>query len=284
MGLSIAVQTLGAGVAAQIPVSEVSYILLTSSAQVDDSGRYRLTLDSVVTTDGTSYSFEKSLQDSFGVETDSVYKESDLGKSDSFSLTDSLIRTLVFVREFADAQGLSDASAFSIAKQVTDLVTLPDALQSSVDKNLADAQLVIDLARRSVSKTLVDAIASADAQSITLIANRADLFALADTAIHEVTKGLSDQFTSAEQLVFSVSKLLSDGFAMNDGADVADGIVFIATKSVANVAFAEDSAALLVTQARADSVSFSDSGLIVQQDYCDLTYFAEDYVGSVTTF
>ena len=33
-----------------------------------------------------------------------------------------------------------------------------------------------------------------------------------------------------------------------------------------------------------DTASTTDAGLLIMQDYCDITYFLEDYVGTSRTF
>lgn len=35
---------------------------------------------------------------------------------------------------------------------------------------------------------------------------------------------------------------------------------------------------------RTDTVSLSDSGDLIKTDYCDMSYFDADYVGSIDTF
>jgi hypothetical protein len=55
-------------------------------------------------------------------------------------------------------------------------------------------------------------------------------------------------------------------------------------KGLAESPTATDSAAIAAGKALIDSTSASDAGILISQDYCDITYFAEDYVGTSRTF
>lgn len=138
---------------------------------------------------------------------------------------------------------------------------------------------IAELAAKSVAKFLVDSVNTGD----TTFLNPQKLFnetqPIADAAVRDISKILSDSTFSADVLAFNITKSLSDGFAMNDSADATDGLTFSFSIGVANVIFVSDSAVRSLQKPIADSVSMSDSGFLLQQDYCDLTYFAEDYVG-----
>lgn len=71
---------------------------------------------------------------------------------------------------------------------------------------------------------------------------------------------------------------------MNDSADLADGLYFQAVKNFSNVAFATDNDVLSLALSKAETVNTADSGVLLSQGYCDLTYFAEDYVGATRAF
>jgi len=45
-----------------------------------------------------------------------------------------------------------------------------------------------------------------------------------------------------------------------------------------------DAKALTVGKSLSDTTTSSDSGTVLSQGYCDITYFLEDYVGYSTTF
>jgi hypothetical protein len=55
-------------------------------------------------------------------------------------------------------------------------------------------------------------------------------------------------------------------------------------KGLAEAPTATDSAVIEAGKALIDSTSASDAGTLISQGYCDITYFAEDYVGTSRTF
>jgi hypothetical protein len=55
-------------------------------------------------------------------------------------------------------------------------------------------------------------------------------------------------------------------------------------KFTADIVSVTDSIVVSLGKIISDSLSVADSGTLVSQGYCDLTYFAEDYVGTYITF
>lgn len=193
-------------VSRSIPVSEISYIYLQVLASLDSTGRFAYITDSAVVSDGKAFSFSKSLADS-ALTTDYVFESFEKSLSEVVTLLDSLTRTLILIRNFAETQGVDDVFAKVFEKFVYEYVTPEDVI------------------------------------------------------------------------VKSFSKQFQDGFAMNDSSEATDGITFAFAHAVQNIVTASDASVRGFTKTRTDSVSTSDSGILVQQDYVDLTYFAEDYVG-----
>ena len=103
--------------------------------------------------------------------------------------------------------------------------------------------------------------------------NAEDFFALS------FSRSISEYVYSNDATQFSLAKTLTDGFAMNDSSEATDGITFSFAHGVENVVTSSDSSFRSFAKTKTDSVSIGDSGVLVQQDYIDLTYFAEDYVG-----
>jgi hypothetical protein len=71
---------------------------------------------------------------------------------------------------------------------------------------------------------------------------------------------------------------------MNDTADLVDGVTYQTVKYITNVVFTSDTSTRAWDANKADSVSLASSGSLTSQSYCDLSYFAEDYVGESRTF
>ena len=121
---------------------------------------------------------------------------------------------------------------------------------------------------------------------ITLVFIRvySDAIAMADYNRRDVEKGLSDTPQMLDSAVAYLSKTFTDAVGLNDMADLGDGITFFFSHTVANVAFMSDNLHRQTQLGKTDTSSVADSGVLLMQDYCDLTYFAEDYVGSSRYF
>jgi uncharacterized protein YuzB (UPF0349 family) len=65
---------------------------------------------------------------------------------------------------------------------------------------------------------------------------------------------------------------------------LADGITYQTVKYVNNLAFVSDAKVLSNSLAKTDTVSLVSYGILSSQNYCDMSYFAEDYVGLSRTF
>jgi hypothetical protein len=111
-----------------------------------------------------------------------------------------------------------------------------------------------------------------------------DSFNQSDSNTKAFVKARADAFTFTELLSRSLTRTIQDGFAMNDSADLADGITYQTVKYVNNLAFVTDAKVLSSSLGKTDTVSLVSAGILTSQSYCDLSYFAEDYVGNSRTF
>jgi hypothetical protein len=280
---SVASAKLRASVAVVDPVTSIAYVGLGASVELDASGLFRFIPDSVVATDQLVYSLEKPAQDSFSLN-DAATRLVDKALEDQVSFEDSLLVTLIFLRDFANQYDLSDELVLDIAKAAVDSVTASDALALSLDKPFADVQTLVDAASIATAKALADSYSLDDVATLSYSKLVADASEMVDLIIFSLEKALSDSQSIADDLAFSHSKELSDGFAMNDGFDATDGLDFSLSTTFSNVAFISDDATLSTAPAFADSVGVTDSGFILSQNYCDLTYLAQDYVGTAIFF
>ncbi len=196
----------------ELPGVEVAYIEMTVTAALDASGRYRYIGDSVVSTDGSSFVLSKPFESVVGVGGDAVFLDVDKSAADSIGVTDEIGRVLIFIRDLADSQSVTEHAALSFSKSQLETLAVVDSKLIEFSKNLAD------------------------------------------------------------------------GFAMNDGAEAFDGSVYSLSKGISNVAVVGDAAAMISSKFAAESVGVADSGVLSMQDYCDITYFLEGYVGISTVF
>jgi hypothetical protein len=266
-----------------LAAASVAYIELGITAELDTTGRFKFIADTVVTTDGIALSLSKPLQDAFSLE-DVATKDVGKALADEVSFEDSLLVTLIFLRDFADTFEFADQVTLDIAKAAVDSVAMSEALAYTLSKPFADAQSIADSASLAVAKALTDTIELQDAASITYDKLLADASEIVDLIVFSIDKAITDSQPMADELSITHDKSLADGFAMNDGFGATDGFDFSLSTTFSNVAFITDSVELSTQSVLADSVGITDSGSIISQDYCDITYFAEDYVGTATFF
>lgn len=171
-------------------------------------------------------------------------------------------------------------------KYTTDIFNIADSTSLSTAKVAdADTFAVTDDTILSSSKTLADTATLSDSLLTVLIFIRefADTASLADANTLLVSPAYSDTIAASETSALSIDKALTDSFALNDLSDAA-GPTFSFADFTNNTVLALDSPAIGNSKALSDLLSLADSGTVSVQDYCDLTYFAEDYVGESRTF
>lgn len=201
-----------AGTQYVLAASDVAYILINASARSDTSGRFRFVPEIVVVAEAVALSVAKAFtEDSFGL-ADATTASVTKVLSNSVSITETFVATLIFIRNFSDAVTVSEVYAATITKALLDFASVSDA------------------------------------------------------AAHTLTKSLSS------------------GVAMNDSFDAGDGAVFVFTKDVSNIVFTDDSRVLSTDKLIGDMIEPVDTGMLTVQNYCDITYFAADYVGVSQTF
>lgn len=171
-------------------------------------------------------------------------------------------------------------------KYLTDLFSVTDTTSFSTSK-IADVDTftTVDDTTRSTSKTLADTATMGDSILTVLVFIRdfTDTASPTDAKTLLISPAYSDTFTTSETVARSLSKTLTDSFALNDLSDAA-GPTWSFSDFTNNVVSTSDSTTVANTKGLSDSLSSSDSGTLISQGYCDITYFAEDYVGESRTF
>ena len=171
-------------------------------------------------------------------------------------------------------------------KYLTDLFSVTDTTSFSTSK-IADADSfgLTDDTTRSTSKALADTATMGDSILTVLVFIRdfTDTASPTDAKTLLISPAYSDTFTTSETVARSLSKTLTDSFALNDLSDAA-GPTWSFSDFTNNVVSTSDSTTVANTKGLSDSLSSSDSGTLISQGYCDITYFAEDYVGESRTF
>lgn len=104
-----------------------------------------------------------------------------------------------------------------------------------------------------------------------------DVITPTDLVTLAVSKGFNDSITNMETTAFTLTKALADSLTLTDS-------FYEDLETLADSMGVSDTQTLATTLGKDDNVSTSSSGILVMQNYSDITYFLEDYVGSSTSF
>jgi hypothetical protein len=187
-----------------------------------------------------------------------------------------------------------------------EVITPTDLVNLTFSKPINDLQYILDQDTLGIDKSIRDGLSVTDFVATLLVFQRtfSEIASLSDASIRNLTKPLSDtisvpdlatlsfvktpstdQVTSADTSYKDFEKLVK-GLAQNycdPSYFLEDYVQDIVT---GDWVYASDSVTKLVTYGRQinDNMPLSSSGLLSMQNYSDLTYFLEDYVGTSRTF
>lgn len=256
------------GVTRVYPVSEVAYILLVSSARIDTSGLFRFNAETIGIADSSVFTFSKPLTDSLAILDTSALSFVPATKTDSVTPSDSSVRTPQLGKTETISVADTDVKAFTFGA-VTESIAASDS--PALDFQTPVAETI------SFSDGILIAIV--------FVKDFFDTLTLSDTPALSFTPDTkAETITSADSSFYAFNQFLTEAFAMNDLADIGDGISFDFIDFTANVVTITEAAVISTAPSATDSFSLADAGVGRMQDYCDLTYFAEDYVGTQFTF
>jgi hypothetical protein len=239
--------------------------------------------DAVEIVEAKAFNLERPASDEFGVD-DASSREFSGAKTDSFSL-DSFV-SLEAQPNKSESISVEDAVGKDAEKPLNDVALPTDDITYDAAKAIADSYLVEDLAALSVDRTAADQFSVESFVSLEPEISKDDLVSSDDNFLNrEVEKVLFDDAASFfEEVTVAYGVDLFDGFGVNDAVGPGDGVEFLFDRSVANVVFADDFSTKLSEKNLGESVSATESGSLISQGYCDLSYFAEDFVGATRTF
>lgn len=171
-----------------VPVAQVGHVLMTVSAEMDTTGRYRYVQEVAVVTDEASLAFGKAFADSTDGFTD--LQVTDFGKnpSDSVAMVDSAVTVLIFIREIADTATISDAPALVVSPAYVETFSPADTITLAHDKAFADGFAMNDMADAggpiwSFSDTTANIITMADASLLSNDKGVSDSTAATDSGV-----------------------------------------------------------------------------------------------------
>jgi hypothetical protein len=181
-------------------------------------------------------------------------------------------------------------TATLITGHFVDFINLADTLTSSdqqvvaFGKYLDDVFSVSDSASLSTGKSLTDSITLADVLSLLTTLSKAETVTASDAKVIAFTGSQSDTVTGADSITsIAFTKFLADTLTTVDSLAITSGDVEQDAVAIDDIG-ALDHPVMNIGKILADTTTSSDSGVLFIQDYSDITYFLEDYVGVSRTF
>jgi len=304
-----------ANVSYTLPVAQIQYIELVATTITDSSGRFKYFPDAVVVSDSTvvSLHFYRNYTDSVSVSDYEVTRMTFVKQLTEMATANDTITTVwQYRRNYADSVATSDNFSKLPKKGVADSVTSSESLAKNFLKvyyeagsvnvlvesyadptyfaadytgtyTWADPVTPTDSARKLLTKSFSDAVTAIDTSiyqglTWTFADTRSDVVVSSEILHFSNTKGLADSATATEQLARAYTKVLSDSFT------AGESLAKLLSKPFADSAVSGDNYSQTVSKAFSDSASTSSTGSLISQGYCDITYFAADYVGTYATF
>lgn len=162
----------------------------------------------------------------------------------------------------------SDVYSPTVTKQFSEIFNpLSDSSFNVINKNIAETVTLTDV---------VDAYKS-------YIRNFDDVLTVPDLTdvSRQVTE--TDSASPSDSRSLSPAKFLSENLTLLDsfGGDTGTAVIKVIDEETSGFT---DSQTVAFSPVNSDNTTTSNSGVVVIQDYSDITYFLQDYVGSSTTF
>jgi len=152
------------------------------------------------------------------------------------------------------------AKVLSAALKLLETVTASDTtIALTTGKNLADASIPIDIIAKSTAKALNDTQSLTDSWKLSTGKNLTETQTSTDVITLRTVKALTDSSTPVDSMSKSTTKTRSDSLT------VLEAIALNTSRTITGDTFSTDDSNI--------------SALLV--DYCDYTYLAQNYVGTV---
>ena len=233
------------------------------------------------TTDATSFTAQKPLFSSFG-STDFTTTALTKANFHSVAVPDTVLKSST--KSLSTSFSQTDAVSRNTGKALANTFTTTDATSYAFARPLASSFGSTDFATTHLTKANVDSFSFTHNLAKVVNSRLTDTFSHVDSTVMSADKALAHSVTATDTHSKVIGRVINDGFAMNDFADLADGITYQTVKYVNNLAFVSDAKVLSSSLAKTDTVSLVSYGILSSQNYCDMSYFAEDYVGLSRTF
>lgn len=165
-----------------------------------------------------------------------------------------------------------------------EIITPTDLVALTVTKGNQETLTTSDTFFEAFTKNLVESPVLSDSFS----SISSFIRSYTDTAISSDSTVLLSQLAKDETLVSSDVSILTSGKGLTEGitlTDNMDGVLqYDIVKTTSESLTGTDSYSVAFSPSVNDNTTLSSSGFVIMQNYSDITYFLEDYVGSSTSF
>lgn len=235
----------------------------------------------------------------------------DKNTSDTIALSDAVTTLLVYQRHFIDtlSSPIDEITSKNTAKSVFETLNTPETTIFYVEKPLVDVSSVSDTDYKTVDKLILgiaqdycdptyflenyvlntvtgDWLYTTNdvfSKEVTYGRNPADtLLSLDELQLFQVDKRVLEELFSIDTPAITVDRAISDSFNLVDNMD--GNIQYQVVKVINELQFVVEAQVIDLFTQKADNIVTSSNGILSVQDYSDITYFLEDYVGISRTF
>lgn len=213
-----------------------------------------------------------------------------------------------FAKPRSDAAGVRDSKGFSLLRLLNDSGSVADSSNRQFVKGNQETLLFTEIRIKNFAKSIADvlkvtddvdgAASILDDQEMQFIKQRSDVGFASDAFAFAMSykRAYADLFGAQERIAVGFGKLLIDSGRAVDSKKLVvskqlvesfgsrDLLAKVLGRPISDNARIAESKSIGFGSARTDSASFTDSGSVRSQGYCDFTYFAEDFVGASRTF
>lgn len=288
----LTVNSLTPAVTKLIPLAAVKWVLIQYTAEIDFRGLNPTPVDIFVVTDTAVLSVSKAPSETLGAIDELAPFV--LGKGITDNQTTAEQTSYDLQRGITDTANLLDTPAYLFVTSRSDSWSVADTTAVTSGKVFLDKVI----GQREGPNTGVQTYAALDYFAEDYVAyagpafhvfkSASDLISHVDTQTLVFGKGLTETKVTTEDLDFDISKVLADTV---DATDDFDGeasaeddqtMSFITGRS--EVLSTSDVFLQEFNKGLTEAKTAADSGSLRMTDYCDVNYFAADYVGTSLTF
>lgn len=245
-----------------------------------------LTVDVVNPLDVLDISFSKALSDTYSGFQDTQVIDFSKNPSDTVTMVDDVDIDIWIEKYLADLQAIADEKALAFNKgTISDSVVATEVKVYALTKVFADSiSQPVEFVARTVNKVFSDAISFTDAADAFKLYIREfdDTLSVPDDEDLTIQQPKTEVAAATDASYYGFTKPLLDGITLIDGMD--GDLDFLFFKATNDLLAGSDAKSVDFQSNKADNALTNSSGILSVQDYCDITYFLEDYVGISRTF